>query len=81
MNYPRSQFSKLLLNFWLSYGHCDICVTCATYGADGRDTYIHGHFLKFILATVNHYLVRKYSNVNQFAKIYMSQYLRLPLVP
>ena len=41
MNYPRSQFSKHLLNFRLSYGHCDICAICATYGTSGRDTYLY----------------------------------------
>ena len=39
MNYRRSQFSKDFPYFRLSYGHCDICATCGTYGTSGRDAY------------------------------------------
>ena len=41
MNYPRSQFSKHLQIFRMSYGHCYICTTCATFGTGGKATCRH----------------------------------------
>ena len=39
MNYPRSQLSKHLHDFLMTYGYCSICTTCAISGTSGRNTF------------------------------------------
>ena len=48
-SYPKFQFSKRIHLFLLSYGHCHICATCATYGSSGRDTHRYMDMIESLL--------------------------------
>ena len=56
-------------------------VIFVSFMAQVAETHIYTWvFSEIFLATVNHYLVMKYSIVSQFAEIFMYQYVRLLLV-